>query len=431
ANVTGLSPLPAFGELPPAAAGKDPAQTALFDLHLPGPGTGRTELPPSREVAETAAFRLQGLGVLCGQEMRHTNSPAPVGLVRNWFFQRQTQSNGLNFSLHGTQTSYGRGPDLDSARAGLLMEIVERFCAFATVRGDRIPDLSGANRITRAKYSELTKDFHCLNPKELLPDYPYQDEELAWMPAEELTFKGAREILVPVQIVFLFSNLGEKSLFAAPSSTGLAAGTNIKQARLGALMEVLERDALGLGLFQPENCFRLQEDGSPWGRMLAAAIPENTDVIFQDITPDLGIPCYKALVRDGQGDIHFGSGAALDSGRALWNALTEIPLPPGLTPAPVLTAPLEETGVQDLPDYSSGEISRDLETVCSLLIANGYRPIFAHLTRRDLGFPVVRAIVPGLEPSVDFDRYRRLTPRLKQAWEKTEERKLNRKPPGS
>jgi ribosomal protein S12 methylthiotransferase accessory factor YcaO len=46
------------------------------------------------------------------------------------------------------------------------------------------------------------------------------------------------------------------------------------------------------------------------------------------------------------------------------------------------------------------------------LTANGYRPAYVDLTRRDLNIPVVRAVIPGLELISDFDQYSRVSPRL-------------------
>jgi ribosomal protein S12 methylthiotransferase accessory factor YcaO len=46
------------------------------------------------------------------------------------------------------------------------------------------------------------------------------------------------------------------------------------------------------------------------------------------------------------------------------------------------------------------------------LRANGFRVIYADLTRQDVGLPVVRAIVPGMEILADFDRHSRVHPRL-------------------
>ena len=190
-----------------------------------------------------------------------------------------------------------------------------------------------------------------------------------------------------------------------------------EQAERNALLEVLERDALALGLFSPGDCFRLcRED-------LAELTGENplpgTEIIFQDITPDSGVPAYKAFIRDKNGNVFFGSGAHLNGKKALTSALTEIPVPDGFTPhAEAFDHSLNEFKLKDLPDYSSGEDKNDLDTLCGLLEKNGFRPVFADLTRRDLGFPVTRAIVPGLEPSVDFDAYRRPTPRLLRAWQR-------------
>jgi ribosomal protein S12 methylthiotransferase accessory factor YcaO len=48
----------------------------------------------------------------------------------------------------------------------------------------------------------------------------------------------------------------------------------------------------------------------------------------------------------------------------------------------------------------------------TLLLANGFRLIYADLTRSDIGLPVVRAIVPGMEILADFDRHSRVHPRL-------------------
>lgn len=46
------------------------------------------------------------------------------------------------------------------------------------------------------------------------------------------------------------------------------------------------------------------------------------------------------------------------------------------------------------------------------LLANGYRPTYVDLTRKDLAIPATRAIVPGLEIVSDFDQYSRVSPRL-------------------
>jgi hypothetical protein len=70
---------------------------------------------------------------------------------------------------------------------------------------------------------------------------------------------------------------------------------------------------------------------------------------------------------------------------------------------------------ESLPDYSSPSATGSLQRLQELLLANGLAPIFADLTRADLAFPVVRALVPGLTIMADFDRFSRLTPRQASA----------------
>ncbi len=411
-NVSRLAPLPELvAEKEACQLPATPAATLadFLPIHPVPPKTS----PPPREISEIAGYRLQTLGVLTGREMRHENSLAPVGLTRGWFLQREVHNQEISYSLYGTQTSYGRGTDLESARVGLIMEIVERYSSFASMFKERIQYLSGKNEIIRGSYSRfIAQGENCLDPETMFPDYPYHDEELTWMYGRQTDPNGQREILFPVQLAFLFSNLHEKALFAAPPSTGLAAGITEEQAKLNALLEVLERDALALGLFTPKDCFRL--------RSIPDSLKEktkNTDVVLQDISTPLGIPAYKAFVRDREGTCHAGSSAHLCGARAALSAIMETPLPPDRElQKKTLDSEIEEREWGNLPDYSSGAPHKDLEILLQLLVRNGYRPIFADLTRRDLGFPVARAIVPGLEPGTDFDSYRRTTPRLWQSY---------------
>ncbi|HIC90647.1 MAG TPA: hypothetical protein EYP21_01005 [Syntrophaceae bacterium] len=60
---------------------------------------------------------------------------------------------------------------------------------------------------------------------------------------------------------------------------------------------------------------------------------------------------------------------------------------------------------EQLPNYSSGNVSQDLQILERLLMMNGYFPIYAHLTRRDLDIPVVRVIIPRLEMMPVLDTF--------------------------
>jgi ribosomal protein S12 methylthiotransferase accessory factor YcaO len=93
--------------------------------------------------------------------------------------------------------------------------------------------------------------------------------------------------------------------------------------------------------------------------------------------------------------------------------MTETPYPyPGGPPSQPGMNGLLRVPLEKLPDYSSGNAARDLNLIETLLDSNGFRPIYVDLTRKDLGIPVVRAIVPGMELLGDFDRFARVNPRL-------------------
>ncbi len=66
----------------------------------------------------------------------------------------------------------------------------------------------------------------------------------------------------------------------------------------------------------------------------------------------------------------------------------------------------------NLPNYSTGRFAADLEILENLILANGYRIFYVDLMRKDIGIPVQRAIIPGMELSADFDRFSRVSPRL-------------------
>jgi ribosomal protein S12 methylthiotransferase accessory factor YcaO len=134
---------------------------------------------------------------------------------------------------------------------------------------------------------------------------------------------------------------------------------------------------------------------------------------FQDLTPPMGLPCCQCFVVSSDGRIAKGTGAHLDARRALLAALTETPFPyPGGPPSQPAMEGLVRVPVEALPNYACSDPDEDLQTMETLLLANGFRLIYADLTRSDIGLPVVRAIVPGMEILADFDRRSRVHPRL-------------------
>jgi thiazole/oxazole-forming peptide maturase SagD family component len=290
------------------------------------------------------------------------------------------------------------------------MEVVERVSSFASFDSGGALHYKYGHRLVRASYKDLRgKSDEVLDPNDMNLEVSYENQPLYWISAERVDEHGTHSIRVPAQLVFLFCNLDEVSLTSGLSSTGLASGNTLEEAKLHALLEVVERDAEKVMPYSKARCFLLESQQPAVKDILKRSAEEGFEVQLLDITTELGVPCYKAFVQGPKGEILKGCAADLDGKRAAVSALTEMPYHSSWfhpTPAPRDLNKLEDN---TLPDYSSGSASQDLRLLEKLLVMNGYRPIYVNLTRKDLDIPVVKALIPGLEMFADFDRFSRFS----------------------
>ncbi|OIO05295.1 MAG: hypothetical protein AUJ49_01520 [Desulfovibrionaceae bacterium CG1_02_65_16] len=367
---------------------------------------------PAKETSANALKQLTAKNVFLGPEMAHKASLSPVALLRHWMVDISVKSGGMAYTLSGLQTSYGRGLDIESARASYSMEVAERVSSYASIGARGVLGLAAPCPLVHGSYAEVAANGRAMNPDDVRLEAPYAGQKLYWMPARERCAEGLRDTLVPAQFVYLFANMEEQSLFSALGSTGLASGNTMAEAKVHALGEVIERDAEAVTPFDLSRCFRLQASDERVAKLLSDYEDCHMHVWFMDCAPEFGVPCYKAIVTGRRGDVNKGMGAGLSGPRAAVSAMTEIPYPfPGPETAPAPTG-LPVRRLEDLPDFSTGSAEGDLLVLEETLLANGFAPVYADLTRADLGIPAVRALVPGLEWVSDFDRFSRLSPRL-------------------
>jgi ribosomal protein S12 methylthiotransferase accessory factor YcaO len=350
---------------------------------------------------------LERRGILTGWETRTEATLSPFAVERPWNLDVSVKEGRNHWRLSGIQTSYGRGLNIHQARISCLMEVVERYSAFASVESNIALGYRTMSPLVKASYEEILESgVGALNPNELCLEVPYAGQRLSWIKGESIGSRGTENVYVPAQLVFLFANFDEISLTSGISSTGLGAGNTPEEARLSGLLEVIERDAEKVIPFTPQRCFRLEADDPKVSAMLEDLERKGIHIHFLDITPEFGIPCYKAFICGPGGVILKGTGASLDAKRGVLSAMTEIPYPypywfgsmEPLEGIPTIT-------YEELPDYSTGDPREDLEIVETVLLKNGYCPIYVDLTKGDLRIPVVRALVPGLEIMTFFDRY--------------------------
>ncbi len=379
---------------------------------VPEAHPGPADPPPSlAEIGESAVDRLTAVGALAGPEMRHTAALSPWGLLREWRVSISVDVGRHRYTLSGPQTAYGRGLSLDAARTACAMEIVERFSAFASIGPGGLEGFLKDHPLRYGTVESLRREgLTAIDPDELGSEVSCRHEPLYWV-AGETPDGGAA--WVPVQSVIVFPNLDEVSLLSAAHSTGLASGTTPDGAKRSALLETIERDAEATVPFDPADCFALTADGGEGADLLGDLHDRGIDVRFRDLSRTFGIPCYQAFVISPDGEIIRGAGADLDGRRAVLSALTETPYPyPSGPPSRPAPGGLPVRSPSDLPDLSTGTPAGDVALIEAILADGGRTPVYVDLTRSDLGFPVVRAVVPGLAPMADFGRFSRIPPGL-------------------
>lgn len=420
-NITEHRPLPhpQDEDLPllhfaPAPARALQSPTSLAQLHAelkaqPATPWGR---PPAQETATRALELLVENGIIAGVEMRHEASLSPIALLRKWQVDIKVHNGSLNYTLQGQATTYGRGLSLADARASYAMEMVERASAYASVDKDGIVGTSRPMPLIKARYSALqAQGTAALDPNSLPLDVPYTDAPLYWLEAQEAGTNAC--VLVPAQAVYLFCNLDEAALMQSAGSTGLASGNTLAEAKVAALTEILERDAESTSPFTRQRCFSLRSTDARLQSLLDDYAARGIQIQFQDITTEFGLPCYQCFVRGAKGALSRATGAGLSGARAALAALTEVPYPypNGPRSGPALPH-LPERILEELPDFTLESPTRNLTLLENLLHSHGLQVLYVEMTRTDLEFPVVRAIIPGLELGAEFDSYSRIRPRL-------------------
>lgn len=428
ANIQGHRKLPPPDELD--ARGLPPLFTTNVlnecavepEFTLAGMAVGRAgkaeALMPSAEVAQLALERLRGAGALAGPEQRHTASLSPIGLLMPWRLDITIRDGRNGYTLKGMANTYGRGFSLAQARASCRMEMVERFSAYLSIGAGELKDRAAFTPLAHARRSELLERGEAaLDPNSFYIEAPYLDQKLVWVQGLEAQGGGKyRAVWAPLQMAALFSNCDEIDLASAPGSTGIATGSIVEQARLAALTEIIERDSEATILYAKQRCFQLDPE-SVKDETLAALLHDyrslGINLQFMDLTGPLGLPCYQAFVIGAKGDVYRGHGASLSGSLALASAITETPYPypDGGISGPMLRN-LPARALDDLPDYGTGSTKNDLILLEDLLCANGRNPVYVDLTHATLKFPVVRALIPGMQLAADFDDFSRISPRL-------------------
>jgi thioglycine synthase len=380
-----------------------------------------------------------------------------------------------NFSaiLPGTEDSIwvysGKGPTKAHAKAGALMEAIERYSSLSSTH---------PNGFIQGTYSELSKCYNkVLHPAEVVEPvnqtYSNNESILDFLPGFDLLTN--EKVLVPAQLAL--SKYSARSRITSPflfsHTNGIASGNVLEEAICHALCEVIERDAISIAdlcaSFIPYTILKKIKNSLKKNMTCGypiTPIPEDIFVddssifpdvdiseiavecepikflvkrfndcgiplLIKDITQkDIGIPTFVASsiewVSDSYGYFSKGFGTNPDARIALIRAITEVSQTRAVNiqgarddlrkiqykqkdeiykrkwqfipTSSALRNSNKAIKFSEVRTYINKDILKDIK-----LILNGFknarlkRAIIIDLTDPNVGIPVVRSVVPGLE----------------------------------
>lgn len=383
---------------------------------------GGYRIASAENVLERCAHLVDSVtgAVIALEPARERENPLLSVMVGN-YFAPPTEAEPTVEQL--ARCSLGKGRTRPQSMVSALGEAIERYSA--ALQGDEPRILAPRSQLVDAvdprevllvsetQYGD--RDIHnrrALTRAERVPA-PYPEERaLHWTQAWSLTRPGHARYIPSAMCYVGVPELEEAEAFPYDSN-GDAAGSCVEEAVLQALLEVVERDAVGIWwynrLSRPAVAIEAFEDDF-LEKLRGHYAGQGMDVWLLDVTTDLGIPTFVAYGETADAErFSIGCGCHLDPRLAAERALTEFnqlhdptgkhPLPwkPREHPdasflRPDLSAPARRYG----PVESFDDILHAVQFVLAKLEAAGLEALALNRTRPDLELSVVRVIVPGL-----------------------------------
>lgn len=347
--------------------------------------------------------------------------------------------------IENTSKSGGGGPTIDVALAATIGETVERYSmlfydkesmVFGSYR-DHEDDAVSPSLLRYYEPSQLaTFDKSNLT-------YFDEDSTIYWVWGWSLTEQRPR--LVPACQVYLNYGYSDgEAVVGRNASSGLAAGLTLEEAILTGVYEVVERDAFTIRWLHRKMSREIEIDDPELTALLRDSFSyehPSVEIRAFDMTLEAGIPSAWVYMRrpsDFGPALCVGTAARLEAKAAVRKCLFEIgqELPyyrfllhqlddwepredytdlvtfdhhctlyvkrPDLAdPALDFCQGLETVPLSSLPNRSTGRALGDIERCVELLGGAGHEVIVVDITTpdvREIGFRVVRVIVPGLVP---------------------------------
>lgn len=330
--------------------------------------------------------------------------------------------------------SAGKGVSVEQAMASALMEAAEAF------HGEEL-----ASRYRHANWQELAREADVADPMRLNGTGTPLDAKAAIPWIEGFDLLRNSPCWVPAEIVHTdctFPGLPGSGYFLM-GSNGLASGNHMLEALIAGICEVIERDAvalwharalraragmrLELATVDDPVCCKLLDTYAAAGIApriwnvtsniaVAAflcdipALPESPVPGMRRARgagchPDRGVALARALMEAAQSRLNLIAGVRDDITRADYVQSDAGRLGAALLDVALVDVPL--CPFASAPDFAGDDLASDLRALLARLRAAGAEQVVAvDLTRPDLGIPVVRVVIPGVEWDGNHPGYR-------------------------
>jgi bacteriocin biosynthesis cyclodehydratase domain-containing protein len=309
---------------------------------------------------------------------------------------------------------FGKGLTVEQSKASALGEAIERYCAKE----------HGDEKSIIASYKEVKE--YAINPEDFVlpfnaPVKSVENLNIEWTWGYSLTTN--RSILVPSTLVY-HPYRPPKGIGRVwgDGSNGLAAGNCLEEAILHGILEVIERDQHMIvemsSLCTPD--VDIKNSRNRYIRQIldqlkaAAIIP-----YVKNLTMDIKIPTFGVFLTHASPKssreidmFSYAVGTHLNPDVALLRALTEavqlypqvlskwLKEDPGYKIEYRLQKGATTIQINRVPNVSSDNIKTDIGTCIDIIKGLGMETIIVDLTRPNIGFSVVRVLIPGLQPTV-------------------------------
>jgi bacteriocin biosynthesis cyclodehydratase domain-containing protein len=320
-----------------------------------------------------------------------------------------------------SRLALGKGRTRVQARASALAEAIERYASLwqgdePTRRGP-MAELDGQAIAPPVLLNFSARQYRerdpAGDPRHSAP-LPFTEETaIDWTPCWSLS-RGARRFL-PTSYCFNQKAQSEAERVCPFDPNGHAAGNCLEEAVLQGLLELVERDAIGIWWYGRLARAEIDQDDLEddfVAQMVAHYRSLGWAVWALDLTTDLGIPVIAAVAEHAaSGRFAAGFGCHLDPHIALHRAITEahqIFEPDPDRPALWTRADLEDSAyvrpsrdrprrsLRELPRQAEDDLERAIHSCVERLGSHGLETIVLDYSRPDLPLRTVKVVVPGL-----------------------------------